>query len=332
MTTAQQEPAETRAAASAGKAAEGAKDGKLDPAAAAAALAFAVRSAEQAASIAQGESAGTKAIPETVSAPRASNPPAWRRYAAQAATIAVAAALGWSAASYAGWRARREPAPVPAWADGLGNAIRQNEQDLARLAGDVRALKGLVEALTDNLDTARSETASQLRPIGEGLDRVERSGAETAAKLAETAAAVMARDAGAQELAARLQRETAEVSASLNAIAVRLAAIEQRAATGSALSTAPERPAASAAPMADGPGQTASVPEAKPAKQPPVEGWILHDVYDGVALVESRSGRLHEVAAGHVLPTLGRVEAIERRGKAWVVITTKGVIGAERWQ
>jgi hypothetical protein len=64
----------------------------------------------------------------------------------------------------------------------------------------------------------------------------------------------------------------------------------------------------------------------------PLEGWVLHDVQRGVALVESRNGRLHEIVAGQNLPTVGRVEAIERRGKSWVVVTAKGLITSGRWQ
>jgi hypothetical protein len=56
-------------------------------------------------------------------------------------------------------------------------------------------------------------------------------------------------------------------------------------------------------------------------------------VYGGGAVVEARNGRLHEVVPGRNLPGAGRVEAIERRGRIWVVVTTKGVIGPpERWQ
>ena len=82
------------------------------------------------------------------------------------------------------------------------------------------------------------------------------------------------------------------------------------------------------------PPQTGSVPDPKTAsKDVPLEGWVLHDVQRGIALVESRNGRLHEVAAGQTLPSVGRVEAIERRGRAWVVVTSKGIIGAAgRWQ
>ncbi len=45
--------------------------------------------------------------------------------------------------------------------------------------------------------------------------------------------------------------------------------------------------------------------------------------------MENRQGRLFEVRPGSNLPGIGRIEAIERRGRRWVVITPKGYI-AER--
>jgi hypothetical protein len=82
------------------------------------------------------------------------------------------------------------------------------------------------------------------------------------------------------------------------------------------------------------PTQTGSVPDAKTEpKQMRLDGWVLREVYDGAALVESRTGRLHEVTPGRNLPTVGRVEAIERRGRIWVVVTAKGIISPpDRWQ
>jgi hypothetical protein len=61
-----------------------------------------------------------------------------------------------------------------------------------------------------------------------------------------------------------------------------------------------------------------------------VDGWVLHEVSDGIALIESRSRRLVEVGPGEMVPGVGRVESIERRGKSWVVVTSKGVIGTVR--
>jgi hypothetical protein len=71
-------------------------------------------------------------------------------------------------------------------------------------------------------------------------------------------------------------------------------------------------------------------PAAKSVKTEPVDGWILREVYDGAALVEARNGRLYEIAPGGVLPGIGRVGSIERRGTRWVVLTDKGFIGNYR--
>jgi hypothetical protein len=66
------------------------------------------------------------------------------------------------------------------------------------------------------------------------------------------------------------------------------------------------------------------------AKAEPVDGWVLREVYNGSALVESRNRRLYEVMPGGVIPGVGRVESIERRGTRWVVLTDKGFIGTYR--
>jgi hypothetical protein len=58
----------------------------------------------------------------------------------------------------------------------------------------------------------------------------------------------------------------------------------------------------------------------------PIGGYVLRDVYRGVAFVESRDGVIEEVAQGDLLPGAGRVTAIARRGGDWVVVTTQGVI------
>jgi hypothetical protein len=57
---------------------------------------------------------------------------------------------------------------------------------------------------------------------------------------------------------------------------------------------------------------------------------VVREVYDGAALVESQNRRLYEVVPGGVVPGVGRVEAIERRGRNWVVLTDKGIIGTYR--
>jgi hypothetical protein len=182
-----------------------------------------------------------------------------------------------------------------------------------RLRGDVRVLKNVVEAMKESFDHAKDEAAGRQRALMERVERIERAAQETTA----TTAHVL-------EASGRIERASTDADAKLVALSGRFDDIERQA------KTAAVKPAATSA---DGPAQTGSVPERKAAKDRFLDGWVLRDVYAGVALVESRNGRLHEVVRGMRLPNLGRVEAIERRGRTWVVVTSKGIIGVpERWQ
>jgi hypothetical protein len=61
-----------------------------------------------------------------------------------------------------------------------------------------------------------------------------------------------------------------------------------------------------------------------------LQDWIVHDVQHGRALVESRYGGLFAVAAGSVLPGIGRVDTIKRQDGHWVVLTARGTITSAR--
>jgi hypothetical protein len=52
----------------------------------------------------------------------------------------------------------------------------------------------------------------------------------------------------------------------------------------------------------------------------------VQDVRGGRALVENRFGAIFDVAAGSILPGLGRVDAIKRQDNQWIVVTARGVI------
>jgi uncharacterized protein YidB (DUF937 family) len=60
-----------------------------------------------------------------------------------------------------------------------------------------------------------------------------------------------------------------------------------------------------------------------------ITNWVVRDVYDGVALVESPRGSI-EVAPGEIIPGAGRVQSIERRGAGWIVITNRGLVDSAR--
>ncbi len=63
---------------------------------------------------------------------------------------------------------------------------------------------------------------------------------------------------------------------------------------------------------------------------PVLSSWIVDDVRNGRAMVESRYGGVFVVGAGSVLPGLGRVEQIERQDGRWVVVTASGLITSPR--
>lgn len=77
------------------------------------------------------------------------------------------------------------------------------------------------------------------------------------------------------------------------------------------------------------PPTTLPIGKAAAAAQPPaaLPSFTVRDVFDGKALVDS--GRaLSLVAPGSVLDGAGEVLSIEKRGNGWVVMTTRGLIGA----
>ncbi len=82
-----------------------------------------------------------------------------------------------------------------------------------------------------------------------------------------------------------------------------------------------------------GPETTGSIANSQPSAPTDVklpdkilQDWIVQDGRGGHVLVENRYGGVFEVAAGSVLPGLGRVEAVKRQDGQWVVVTARGLI------
>jgi hypothetical protein len=175
-----------------------------------------------------------------------------------------------------------------AGAETAGNAAL--EAAVARIDADITALKASVEQTS-------KMAVSQFNKTGDRLDKVEKAQAEPAAKLAKLSEAVD-------------KLRAAPVPAPMPVAAVPAAPKE---VTGS---IAP--PASTAA---------ATPPKVEVARLPKVEGWILRDVGNGGALIESRQG-IFEVYAGDPVPGLGRIDAIRKQDGRWVVVTSKGLIVA----
>ena len=163
------------------------------------------------------------------------------------------------------------------------------EATVARIDADIAALKASVE------HAAKANTA-QFSKTSDRLDKAEKAQAEPAAKLAKLSEAV--------------DKLRVAPVASVAAAAAPAAAKE---VTGSI------SPPATATP--------ATAPKPEMARLPTLDGWVLRDVANGMALIEGRRG-MFEVYAGDPIPGLGRVDAIRRQDGRWVVVTGKGLIVA----
>jgi len=154
----------------------------------------------------------------------------------------------------------------------------------------VARLHADIATLKTSIDSAAKAASAQLIKLGDRLDRFEKAQAEPTAKLAKLAEAVD-----------RIDRRTPlSVAAAAHDI------------TGSVTALAP-------APQLE-------APETRAASPPVLDGWRVRSVYNGAALIQTRSGSIMEVEPGDNLPGLGRIEAIRRQEGKWVVVTSKGVI------
>jgi hypothetical protein len=79
--------------------------------------------------------------------------------------------------------------------------------------------------------------------------------------------------------------------------------------------------------------QTGAVPSASlapgPGRPPAIlDGWVLRDLFNGGALIQSPRNGVLEVIPGDNVPGLGRIDAIRRQDGRWVVVTSRGLIVA----
>jgi len=189
--------------------------------------------------------------------------------------------------------ATAEAPPLPAEpAAPAAPAAPSNE--FSKLSEEVSALRAQNDELRNALDASRRAALEEARAAGTAAT-------QAAARLDKL-----------EERLARLEKGPVDKTAT--------AAIPRMAA--------PAEPAPSAA-KAEAPATAKATEGALPAKpEPPTlrDRFSLRGVDDGAALIERKDGRFFEVEPGDVVPGAGRVLSISRRGRDWVVVTSKGVI------
>ncbi len=216
-----------------------------------------------------------------------------RRFGAMAAVVAlatVAGALGGALATAGIGKLR------------AGESVQESTQASAKdsaLEASVARLDAEIVALKAGLEHNSKTTTGQFNKASDRLDKVEKAQAEPAAKLAKLSETVdKLRSAQATTTATAAPAAAKDITGSIP---------QQVAAATPSAPPVPQKP--------------------EVARLPTVEGWVLRDVANGIALIESRRG-MYEVYAGDPIPGLGRVDAIRKQDGRWVVVTSKGLIVA----
>lgn len=274
-------------------------------------------------------------------------------YGSYAALAACLFGFAWAAGSYfsdgqSPFYANRPPPAqtvVPQESAERAEMLRTAQ----RMAEDIQALKANVEALRAAQSKSRTDTTA----LESLKSRLEAEKTETGASIADLAGKVeqMRREPAAMlsQIFERLDRIEHQIATPLATASLGAASAPGNAAARkqAQIAVAPAKPPLENAqeqrkiggrhdafdPSQDptAPGVPRPLGSLAPAASTPqlITNWVVRDVYGGVALVESPRGSI-EVAPGEVIPGAGTVKSIERRGRGWIVITSRGLIDSAR--
>ncbi|HEY8009172.1 MAG TPA: hypothetical protein VIE66_20860 [Methylocella sp.] len=269
----------------------------------------------------------------------------------QAALAACLFGFAWAASSYfsgnPSFISSLNPPPVKQIAAQDSAERREILHATQKLAEDLRSLKASVEVLRaqgqtvvettrfenlkTRLDAIKSETSTSIAGLA---DKVERAQREPEAKLSQI---IERLDRMERQIAAPVAAGSAGAAPASGTVAPRKQAQGGRgdAFDPSQNPNAPgsPRPLGSIAPAANANPAGARLSPVEPAngqRNPQlITNWVVRDVYDGIALVESPRGSI-EVTPGETIPGAGTVRSIERRGAGWIVITSRGLVDSAR--
>jgi outer membrane murein-binding lipoprotein Lpp len=188
-----------------------------------------------------------------------------------------------------------------------GSGSQETPNEAPRNVADV--IEQVARGSFVKMDQVRASLEAAIREVGRGVERLD----------------------GSVE---RSRQDQRDLLAKLDQLQARLERVEHHFASTSSTRQAPPEQAAAAKPAAALPQQPSAAPAAAPPTTPPahtrrVENWSLREVVDGMAVLAGPEG-LIGVFSGDVVPGVGRVQSISRRGGRWVVATTRGVITADK--
>ncbi len=250
-------------------------------------------------------------------------------YSAHAAMIAGLLGFAWTVSDHV-VKPSVPPAPKPTPTTAVVDETTELRRSNQKMAADLGALRASLETLRASLH--QDKTADQLRQLAAGLDGVKSGLAAAKSETSVTLAQVTSRidHMPHPDVAPRLQQLAERLDRMEHQDADRTvtASLPPAPAKSSPVAVPPVKPQAAARtpePVAD-PARKSAPAEADAAKKPAVlVDWVVRDVYDGVAVVESKRGPM-EVVPGVAIPGAGTVKSIDRHGSGWTVTTSKGLI------
>lgn len=259
-------------------------------------------------------------------------------YSAHAAMIVGLLGFAWTVSDHVA-KAPDKPVPAKVMAATTPPPVDETAEmrrNTQKMAADISALRLSLDALRSQMH--QDKTAEQVRSLASNLDGVKTGLTATKAETSATLA----------QLSSKIdQLPRSEATAKLQQVLERLEKIERQDADKTTTASIPPAPplkptpvvlppvkpiVAKAAPMPETPDAAKkaaldkAVLEGDAAKKPTViADWVVRDVYDGVAVIESKRGPM-EVVPGVTVPGAGVVKSIARHGTGWTVTTSKGLI------
>ncbi|TXN44389.1 hypothetical protein [Methylobacterium sp. WL7] len=271
--------------------------------------------------------------PEPVAAPAAARfampslaGPEVRRYAIAGTALALGLVLGFAARPGSGG------APSDAVL-ALSTTVDAGRTETARLGADIAQLHQVLADLRAATDTARKEAGSRSGALGERLTQIDKNlNAKTAALSERLEQAEREHSGRIANLAAQLERRASVAASAVKAEPTQTGSLADTRPADAKVAEAKAVDAKSAEARSAEAKASEAKPKAVAAEKPPViDGWAVRDVYDGAAILENRRRRIVEVGPGDLLPGIGRVEGVERRGREWVVVTRQGLVTSQPW-
>jgi hypothetical protein len=239
-------------------------------------------------------------------------------YSAHAAIIIGLIGFAWTVSDHVVGRpasAAHQASAAPT----LDTQMAQLQATNIKLRDDLKTLRATVDTLRATV--RRDTTPEQVRMLSAGLEAMKTSLSTTNASMAQISGKVdKLQPAKLHELSERVARLERQALDPAPTASFSRSATEKPQVVESAPKP-PVKPTVIA--KAD---ETPAVED--PAKPQIISGWVVRDVYRGVALVEGKRGVM-EVMPGMTIPGAGTVKSIDRHGGGWTVTTTKGQLAYE---